>query len=253
MLTLLIAGPLAAVVLVFLARRLLPRLGLIVLGVVVIAAGVAAVAYVEWRYTPASTLLVQMRIPLGRAGAIRSPAFMPAISGPYDIWLEFDRSEAQEGDDFVCVTGQPGFEAACPRRDPALALDWSVAEDGAVALHGKTDWRDWHTKQAAIDPAEALRKQKAFAAYQAKSINPSDKWPRYYKLGTFTGIAAREYQVTLDIHQGAGVLAARHPNLAVGLGSAATQGIGSLALVFGLLCVITGAVLFLFTIPRGQT
>ncbi|HEX4301625.1 MAG TPA: hypothetical protein VHZ78_02445 [Rhizomicrobium sp.] len=250
MLTLLIAGPLIAVLVVWLAPKLLPRRVFIALGIAIAALGAIAVAYVEWQYAPERTLLVQMPVALDRAATIASAPFAPHISGPYDIWLEFDRK--QEGEDFACLTGDPGAEGVCPRRDPDLDLAWSVDEDGAPAARGATDWRDWHARQAALDPAEAARRRKAFEAYQAKSLDPSNNWPRYFKLGSFTGTAARQYRIALDIHKPAGALAALHPRLAIGLGAAATKGLGSLALVFCLICIVTGAMLLLRAIPRGS-
>ncbi len=250
MLTLLIAGPLIAILVVWLAPKLLLRRAFIALGIAIVTIGATAVAYVEWQYAPERTLLVQMPVALDRAGTIDSDSFAPHISGPYEIWLEFDRK--QEGEDFACLTGDPGAEAVCPRKDPDLAVAWSVDEDSVTAARGATNWQDWHAKQAALDPAEAARRRKAFEAYQAKSLDPSNNWPRYLKLGSFNGTAARQYQVTLQILKPAGALAALHPRLAIGLAGAATRGIGTLALVFCLICIVTGAMLLLRAIPRGR-
>jgi hypothetical protein len=249
MFALLIAGPVAALAVILLGRWLLPRRALIAAGIAIVVIGAAAVATIEWRYAPAHTLLVQMSAPLDRAGAVRTAVFRPMLSGPYDIWLEFDRK--QDGEDFACLVGTPEAEAVCPRKDPDLALAWSVARDGAPVAGGATDWREWHSRQAALDPAYAAQRRAAYLAYRAKSLNPSDNWPRYHMLGTFGAETGRAYQVTLDVRQSAGALAALHPRLAIGLSGSVTKGLGSLALVFCLLCIVTGAMLLLFAIPRA--
>ena len=256
MLYLLIAGPLVALALIYLAPKLLPRRAVIALGLVVAMVGAAAVAFVEWRYSPDNTLRVQMPVALGRAGAVISPAFRVAIPGPYEIWLEFDRKQdfdgKSDGEDFACLTGDPGAEAVCPRNDPDLEIAWSVARDSATVAGGATDWTDWHAKQAALDPADAARRQKAYKAHQARSLDPSNNWPLYYRLGRFEAQTGSSYSVALDVKKPAGALAALHPRLAVGLAGEATKGLGTMALIFCLLCVATGATLLLRTLPRGR-
>lgn len=249
MLYLLIAGPLAGLAIVYLARKLLPRRALIALGFGIVVIGAATLGFVEWRYAPANTLPVQMPVDLAHAGAVRTPAFQVAVSGPYDLWLEFDRK--QDGEDFACLTGDAGAEAVCPRRDPDLTVAWAVAAGGTPIAHGATDWSRWHAKQAALDPADAARRQKAYQAYRARSLDPSNNWPLYYRLGSFQAETGRAYSAALSLESPAGALAALHPRLAIGLGSEATKGLGAMALIFCLLCVLTGGALLLFAIPRG--
>lgn len=249
MLYLLIAGPLLAVAVVYLARKLLPRNALIASGLLIAVIGAATVAYVEWRYATQNTLPVQMPVALDRAGAVRTPAFRVAVAGPYDLWLEFDRK--QDGEDFACLTGDTGAEAVCPRRDPELDVAWAVTANAVAVAQGATDWNRWHGRQAALDPAEAARRQRDYKAYKARTLDPSNNWPLYYRLGSFTAESGRTYVAALTIGKPAGALAALHPRLAIGLGGEATKGLGAMALVFCLLCVLTGGALLLFAVPRG--
>jgi hypothetical protein len=246
----LVAGALVAILAVWLAPKFLPRRAVIALGVTIAAIGAATVAYVEWQYALERTLLVQMPIALDRSDIVDSPGFVPGITGPYDIWLEFDRK--QDGEDFACLTGEPGAEAVCPRKDPGLSLSWAVAENAVLAAHGRTDWSVWHARQAALDPAEAARRRKAYEARQARSLDPSNNWPHYYKLGSFDGTPLYTYQVTLLVLRPAGTLATLHPRLAIGLASRATKGLGTMALLFCLLCAVAGGAMVLRTIPRGR-
>jgi hypothetical protein len=244
-----IAGSLIALVVIYAAPKLLPRRALIASGLVIAALGASAVAYVEWRYAPSNTLPVQMPVALDRAGTLQTRSFRVAVSGPYDLWLEFDRK--QDGEDFACLTGDSGAEAVCPRRDPDLDVAWTVSTDAEPIASGATDWTRWHAAQAALDPAEAARRQKAYRAWQARSLDPSNNWPLYYRLGSFAAESGHAYAAVLRVKQPAGALAALHPRLAIGLGGEATKGLGTMALIFCLLCVLTGGALLLRAIPRG--
>jgi hypothetical protein len=250
MLTLIVAGSLAAIAAIYVAPKLLGRRTLVALGIAVAVIGAAAVGTVEWRYAPANTLPVQMPVALDRAAAVRTPPFRVTVAGPYDLWLEFDRK--QDGEDFACLTGDAGAEAVCPRKDPDLAVAWTVSTQSAPIASGSTHWDHWHAVQAALDPAEAARRRKAYTAWQARSLDPSNNWPLYYRLGSFAAEAGRAYVAALDVQKPAGALAALHPRLAIGLGSAATKGLGTMALIFCLLCLVTGAGLMLRAIPRGR-
>jgi hypothetical protein len=250
MLTLIVAGSLTAIAAIYLVPKLLGRRALVALGIAVAVIGASAVAYVEWRYAPTNTLPVQMPVALDRAGTVRTPPFRVAVAGPYDLWLEFDRK--QDGEDFACLTGDAGAEPVCPRKDPDLAVAWTVTAPSAPVAQGATNWDHWHAVQAALDPAEAARRRKAYTAYQARSLDPSNNWPLYYRLGSFEAEAGRDYVAALDVQKPAGALAALHPRLAIGLGSAATKGLGTMALIFCLLCLVTGAGLLLRAIPRGR-
>ncbi|HXC55462.1 MAG TPA: hypothetical protein VNU97_09215 [Rhizomicrobium sp.] len=250
MVALVVAGTFAALAVAALAPRLLPRAALIALGLVIVALGCGAVAYVEWRYAPERTLPVQMPVSLAAAGMVQTPSFRVAVAGTYDLWLEFERH--QDAPDFACLTGDDGAEAVCPRRDPDLAVAWTIAAGGAAVARGATDWSGWHARQAALDPAKAARRRKAYLAYQARSLDPANNWPLYYRLGSFAAESGRAYVATLTVGKPAGVLATLRPRLAIGLGGGATKGLGAMALVFCLFCVLTGAALLLQAIPRGK-
>ena len=233
---------------VFLGRRLLARRELIAAGIGFVVIGLVPVAYLEWRYSLSNTMPATMAVPLDRAVTVKTAPFRIAITGPYELWLVFDHGD--NSGDFDCWTGSPGMEARCPRADPALGIVWTAREDGEAIADGATDWSQWHRTQAALDPAAAARERKRFLDIQAKATDPANRWPLYYSLGDFEGMAGHTYLVQLAVQRPAGPLAALHPRLVIGLSSSVTNGLGTAVMVFALLCVAAGAVIVLIALRR---
>ena len=121
---------------VYFGRKLLARRELIAAGIGFVVIGLAPVAYLEWRYTPANTTPATMAVPLDLAATVKTAPFRIAIAGPYELWLAFDH--ADNSGDFDCWTGSPGMEARCPRADPALDIVWTARADGQAIAQGAT-------------------------------------------------------------------------------------------------------------------
>jgi len=235
----LFALPIVACALIIFVGRSWPRSVHIGTGFVLIAIGLGAVAWLEWRYSADNTTPVSMPLSMSRAATVTTPPFRLALSGPYDVWLAFDHGD--DTADFDCWTGYRGMEAECPRGEPALDIAWAVRASGGAVATGGTDWTTWLRLQATLSDAEMARARAKFLAYQARTADPSNRWPLYYAAGSFDGEAGRDYTFELTVRKPAGPLAALHPRLVVGLSASATKGLGLRVLVFAILSVLAGA------------
>jgi hypothetical protein len=248
--TALFAVTFAVIALALILAKRMPSRALIGLGAVLIALGVAAIGLLEWRYA-ANTRPLDIPFALDRAGRIETPSFVVERGGPYDIWLQTDRTVGIAA--FGCLTGEPDFEALCPGQVPALDLGWTAATDGVLVARGGSDLEGWRRRQAALDPREAARKLARFRAYAAKeAADPANQWPLFHRLGTFKATAGKTYRLALDLKAPVPQLAALHPRLTVGLSGDATQGLGRTVIGFGLLCLIGGGLMLLLARSRAQ-
>ncbi len=59
--------------------------------------------------------------------------------------------------------------------------------------------------------------------------------------------------VDLDVRRPTPFLAPLHPKLVIGLAGAATKGLGTVVIVFALVCMFFGATLLLSALRRGTT
>jgi hypothetical protein len=237
-----------ALALVF-AKRIPPR-ALFGLGAVLVAVGVAAIGLLEWRYS-ANTRPLDIPFGLARAGQVETPSFVIERDGPYDIWLQTDRTVGIPA--FGCLTGEPAFEALCPGQVPVLDLAWTATTDGVPVARGGADLQGWRRRQAMLDPRDAARKFARFRAYSAKeAADPANQWPLFHRLGTFDALAGKTYRLTLDLKAPVPQLAALHPRLTVGLGGETTRGLGRTVIGYGLLCLIGGGLMLLLARSRAQ-
>ncbi|HEY0105706.1 MAG TPA: hypothetical protein VGB91_06435 [Rhizomicrobium sp.] len=217
-------------------------------GALLVAAGVAAVGYVEWRFLPASGKPLDTPLALDRAGPVSFPPFAIERSGTYEIWLQIDHAAGMLN--FGCLTTEPGFEKPCSPRKPELDLDWKVSSGGIALAHGATDIEAWERRGAAVPATEAAAAARRFQVYADRTDNPSDQTPFYHLFGKFRAAAGRRYALTLGIHRAAPTLAKLHPRLIVGL-TAATARLGAWAVLFCVLCVsLGGFILLTALVPR---
>jgi hypothetical protein len=240
---------LAAVAAILALAGRIPRRALIVLGFVFIAAGVGALAMLEWRFAPSRTQALSMPLPLAAADArIASKPFTLALTAPFDVSLQVDRGDGVL--EFGCLTAEPGFEGLCFGREPELDVSWIVSEAGARIAGHASDVPRWKMRRAAIDPATARARLVAFHAYADHAQEPSNQTPLYHSLGAFDGIAGRTYKIEFRVNRAAPDLANLHPRVIVGLSAAETQAIGRTFLAFTLLCVGGGAFMLLRAFAR---
>ena len=245
---------LAVIVVVFagivLGRHHLSRGALIAAGIGFAVIGLVPLAMLEWSYSAARTTPVTMPVALDRAGTIRVPPFFVAHPGPYDIWLVFDHSDGT--DDFDCWTGYHDMEAACPPGDPPLDISWRVREDAAPIATGGTDWTAWRKRQHSLAPSAMAKARQAFRDFQKRVADPSNRWPFYDGIGTFAAQPGARYDVELTVRRPAGPLARLNPKLVIGLGAAATRGLGAMVTSLAILWVLAGAVLVMIALRRKQ-
>jgi hypothetical protein len=241
----LIPAEFIAVVIVFVLHNRLPRIAMIVLGVLFAVVGAGALALTEMEYTTANTQLSDRPIDLSHPSKVVIDV-QPVLSGFYEMALETDHSASIVK--FGCLTGDSGFEARCPKGDPELDLTWTVSEPGGVVIaRGGSDRDAWRTAQAAIAPADAVRQRAAYIADMAKIENPSDVTPLYHELGIFHAERGRHYDIAYSLNRPAPTLAAMHPRLLFFFSGVQTKGLGLLVILFCLIGVIGGGGMILIS------
>jgi len=242
-----IAAALGLIVAIIVQKRFLSARMLGSLGFAFIAAGIAAISYVEFLYLPSQTKPVDVAINLARAGVVLKAPFRARLDGRYKVWLQTDRTPGVER--FGCLTGDDGFEALCPGQIPELEIRWMLLYRDQTWAHGGSDLEAWRQRQARIDPAEQSLRLKALRSYLAQSANPSDGTPLFHTVASFDARASHDYVFVLSLVHSAPSLAHYHPRLAIGF--AETGGVGRLATIFCLLCVAGGFYMLLVAfVPR---
>ena len=239
----LIAAQIAALVAIWLVHKRLGRNTLIVLATTFVITGIGAIFLTEFVYSTANTRALDTSLNLARAGQILKTDFTTGLSGRYDLFLQTDHTPGIAK--FGCLTGDDKFEALCPRADPELDAAWIVSDTGTDVARGGSDIARWRERQAALDPAEAARRRKAYLTDMAKIENPSDSTPLFHSLGGFEAKGGHTYALVLKLRRAAPTLAAAHPRLLVGYSGTQTRGLGLLVIAFTLIGVVGGGAMVL--------
>lgn len=247
----LLLAALIAIAAILLFSGRMPRRVLAGLGIAFVLGGAGALAGLELWYAPPRAELLNMALPLDRAGAMTSQPFVPALSDPYDISLQLDRGDGVLS--FGCLTGEDGFEALClGHPQPELDLEWTLTEAGTPIARGGSDLDRWRTKVRGVDPKAAAVKLAKYRAYADHAQEPSDQTPLYHSLGAFHAIAGHSYRIVFGIRSAAPSLAKLHPRIVVGLSADLTRSIGQMYLGIALLCIGGGAFMLLLSLPRAK-
>lgn len=239
----LIAAQIAALIAVYFLHKRLSRNALIALAATFIIAGVGAIFLTEFVYSTSNTRALDTPLNLSRAGTILKTSFTTGLSGRYDLFLQTGHTPGIAK--FGCLTGDDKFEALCPRGDPELETAWTVSDGGNPVARGGSDIAGWRARQAALDPAEAVRRRAAYLTDMAKLENPSDATPLFHSLGGFEAQGGHTYALAVELRRAAPVLAALHPHLLVGYSGTQTRGLGLLVIAFLLIGVVGGGAMIL--------